>query len=244
LNECYGPVAQGEGVDIGKPCLFIRTQGCPTRCVGCDSAYTWNGTEKGEQWSYDTLETWVRTQLREYPGCGIVLTGGEPLIHYDNPEWRELLTRLKHIAQWLSMETSAYIGKKQLEDSSSLTEYLRLFTTVHCSPKITPCFHGPLWQFEDMDVNLHHVYESFIRFPHKLVFKYVVRDEVDLGYVRRHVELHRLKERGHTICLMPFGIHRDEVAAGCERLTPWCARYGYQLSPRVHTLIHGNARAV
>jgi 7-carboxy-7-deazaguanine synthase len=44
--EIFGPTIQGEGAVIGQKTMFIRTGGCDYSCKWCDSAFTWNGTEK------------------------------------------------------------------------------------------------------------------------------------------------------------------------------------------------------
>lgn len=44
--ELFGPTIQGEGMVIGKKTMFVRTAGCDYRCSWCDSAFTWDGSEK------------------------------------------------------------------------------------------------------------------------------------------------------------------------------------------------------
>lgn len=44
--EVFGPTIQGEGMVIGKKTMFVRTYGCDYGCVWCDTAYTWDGSEK------------------------------------------------------------------------------------------------------------------------------------------------------------------------------------------------------
>lgn len=44
--EVFGPTIQGEGMVIGRKTMFVRTAGCDYRCSWCDSAFTWDGSEK------------------------------------------------------------------------------------------------------------------------------------------------------------------------------------------------------
>lgn len=56
ISEIYGPVAQGEGVLMGRPTIFVRFGGCDFRCSWCDSLYavlpeyarTWERKTVGE----------------------------------------------------------------------------------------------------------------------------------------------------------------------------------------------------
>ncbi|WP_150271669.1 7-carboxy-7-deazaguanine synthase QueE [Paenibacillus tepidiphilus] len=46
--EIFGPTIQGEGAVIGVKTMFVRTYGCDYRCGWCDSAFTWDGSAKGQ----------------------------------------------------------------------------------------------------------------------------------------------------------------------------------------------------
>ena len=46
VMEVFGPTIQGEGMVIGRKTMFVRTAGCDYRCKWCDSAFTWDGSEK------------------------------------------------------------------------------------------------------------------------------------------------------------------------------------------------------
>jgi 7-carboxy-7-deazaguanine synthase len=254
LNEVYGPVIQGEGLQVGQPCFFVRTQGCPVKCPGCDTAYTWDGTEKGSSHKLDDVQHDLTNRLLEYRHCGVVVTGGEPLIHYKNYAWRQMLRVVRSHAAWTSIETSGYIGSQPTKDPKQLMEHLLEFSYVHCSPKITPCLRGPAW--ESADVNLEWVMEAFNPYrdsdpdaydfdkAQRLAFKYVVRDEADIAAVNDHVKRYNIQDRKHTVFLMPYGLEAEEVAEGCRRCIEWCAKYGYILSPRLHALLYGRKRAV
>lgn len=245
INEIYcQPTYQGEGPDIGKPCLFIRTQGCPVQCPGCDTAQTWNGSEAGTQMGIDSIRKTVLTSLSNYPGCGIVVSGGEPLIHYQNTAWTDLLAEFRRKADWLTLETSGFIGPNPIksEERTHLFEYLKSFTRVVCSPKITPCLRSPKWTDEQIDCNLPNIIRAVSH--DRLAFKYVVRDDADVAAVKAHIDKHFITGLGHAVYLMPYGITEAEVKQGCDYLLPICAKEGFRLSPRLHTLLWGNKRGV
>ncbi|KKK34558.1 7-carboxy-7-deazaguanine synthase [Salinicoccus sediminis] len=44
--EIFGPTFQGEGAVIGQKTMFVRTAGCDYSCSWCDSAFTWDGSQK------------------------------------------------------------------------------------------------------------------------------------------------------------------------------------------------------
>lgn len=39
ISEIFGPTIQGEGAEIGRPTIFVRTGGCDYRCSWCDTMY-------------------------------------------------------------------------------------------------------------------------------------------------------------------------------------------------------------
>ncbi|MBZ0273524.1 radical SAM protein [bacterium] len=83
VTEIYLSI-QGESTFAGLPCVFVRTTGCPLRCVWCDTAYAFHG---GETMTIDAIAREVATH-----GVSLVeVTGGEPLAQKNVPT---LLARL------------------------------------------------------------------------------------------------------------------------------------------------------
>lgn len=252
LNEFYGPTLQGEGPDIGRPCFFIRTQHCPVKCPGCDSGYTWNGKEEGDKTDFQELGNWLNTNWQKYPGAGVVLTGGEPLLHYRNTELLTLMDLYRQ-RSWSAIETSGFIGPKALtsDAAAELMAFLFSFSTVCLSPKITPCLHGDGWTNEELCANVMPFIQlaesrAFNLRKSKFAIKFVVKDEADFEAVmwfrKQFTGLGRFTQ--DNIYLMPYGIHAEEVAESCRNLVPILAKEGYTLSPRLHTLLWGNKRAI
>ena len=84
VMELFGPTIQGEGMVIGRKTMFVRTAGCDYACVWCDSAFTWNGTEKHRVRMMEPEEV-----LDEMVALGgnrfnhVTITGGNPALIAD-----------------------------------------------------------------------------------------------------------------------------------------------------------------
>jgi len=75
LNEIFWS-AQGEGVNSGKPAIFIRLSGCSIHCEFCDQKDAWQG---GELLKPSAIIKTVDELIRRYPASMVVITGGEPM---------------------------------------------------------------------------------------------------------------------------------------------------------------------
>lgn len=104
VKEIFGPTLQGEGLHAGMPCMFLRLSGCnawdgrpetraASACPYCDTDF-----RGGEAL---TLET-ILQRLGRPPGCGLVLSGGEPLLQAD----AALLAALGAAFPWVDIETN------------------------------------------------------------------------------------------------------------------------------------------
>lgn len=87
LTEIFHSI-QGEGTLIGVPMIFIRTNRCNLRCNWCDSTYTFTG---GYEESIDD----IIKDISKYGEEWICLTGGEPLLQKDLPEFLEKVEKLE-----------------------------------------------------------------------------------------------------------------------------------------------------
>lgn len=79
--EVFGPTIQGEGMSIGRRTMFVRTSGCDYRCVWCDSAFTWDGSGRGDLRLLQPEEIW--DELYRLGGEGfdhVTLSGGNPAL--------------------------------------------------------------------------------------------------------------------------------------------------------------------
>lgn len=77
LNEIFYSI-QGEGLNAGKPAIFVRFGNCNLKCTWCDTKYTWHPDVRDNKEA--SLEQ-VFAGIRKYPECQhLVITGGEPML--------------------------------------------------------------------------------------------------------------------------------------------------------------------
>ena len=105
---------QGEGRNMGRPCVFIRFAGCNLKCPWCD-------TEVAKRFSASTQE--ILDELRQCRAKSVILTGGEPTIQKGMPE---LVAALKAKGYWIGVETN---GTRD-------ADWLAFVDYVACSPKM------------------------------------------------------------------------------------------------------------
>lgn len=239
VSEIFGPTLQGEGREVGRSCIFLRLHHCPVHCPGCDTAFTWDGRERGTMTTYDAICKRFTDLLTDQHHLGLVVSGGEPLLHFKNPDLIWLLKQ--HGWAWKGLETSGYAGPQPI-DRTLFDRFLEPFTSISLSPKITPCLHGRQTD-DELEVNIKNfiareVYKLGAR---KTYFKFVVKDDADIEAVLRCDQRHGFRSHYETY-LMPYGNDRDEILKSVEKLIPAAKKYGFIITPRLHSLIWGSAR--
>ena len=65
--EIFGPTFQGEGRAIGQKTMFVRTAGCDYHCDWCDSAFTWDGSEKPIRMTADEAVSYTHLTMVSLP---------------------------------------------------------------------------------------------------------------------------------------------------------------------------------
>ncbi len=72
VDEIFRSI-QGEGLNQGRPCTFVRFSGCNLDCIWCDTRRARSG---GEEMDRDA----ILARVREMGGRYVCITGGEPLL--------------------------------------------------------------------------------------------------------------------------------------------------------------------
>lgn len=245
---------QGEGPLVGKPSYLIRLTGCQLNCSGfCDSSFSWSeGVDLKD----------IIDDIRIPDQCKhIIITGGEPTIHFHKNEFKMLLSKLN--GKFLEIETTALpvdiSSMKSKTIDETLCEFNRMknsnefynITTYRISPKL------------DLNITAYR-YHSITK---KDIFRYykVRKELVDwnftykIVYSKEYEEVIKefleecikyeyfRKDKLFIMPLTPIDIgneieFRDKYKSNCEETIEFCKKYGLRYTPRIHIDVYGLKR--
>jgi 7-carboxy-7-deazaguanine synthase len=216
---------QGEGRLMGVPSAFVRTTGCPLRCVWCDSDYTsWH--PQGET----RTVAQILSRLADFPTRHVVVTGGEPLIAAGI---EELCAGLRTQGYHITLETAGVVFKEVACDLASVSPKL--------SNSIPFAREGGRWAERHNRLRLRlDVIQAFMDCS-DYQLKFVIERAEDIAEVRAIVDsLHGVDPA--KVLLMPQGTTREELDRRGAWLVEVCKQHGFRYCPRLHIELFGNRR--
>jgi 7-carboxy-7-deazaguanine synthase len=217
---------QGEGVNTGKPAIFLRLALCNLACVWCDTRYTWDWKQYNadEQIKEMSLEE-VEREILRYSCRYLVVTGGEPMLQ--QKQLVLLLERLNTKDFYVEIETNGTIlpinGLADLVNHWSISPKLKNSGNL-LSLREIPEAYG----FFGMLSNSH--------------FKYVIENKDDFTELQGIISKYNLDKE--KIILMPEARNREMLLRKSRWLVELCKEQGYMFSTRLQILLWGNKRAV
>jgi len=99
ISEIFYSI-EGEGVDCGKPKIFVRLAKCNLNCLYCDTKYS---LKEGKERSIEE----IMNEIKRYPALNVSITGGEPLLQQE--ELSAFVVMLKKNGYKVSVETNGTI---------------------------------------------------------------------------------------------------------------------------------------
>ncbi len=104
ISEIFYSI-EGEGIEIGRPEVFVRLSGCNLRCKWCDTKYA---LKNGKEMSVED----IIQEVGKYPCKNVSITGGEPLLQ--RKELLELVKRFKDLGYWIQINTNGTIFDEEI----------------------------------------------------------------------------------------------------------------------------------
>lgn len=217
---------QGEGVNMGRPAVFLRLALCNLACTWCDTRYTWDWDQYDiKEQIIEMQEDEVEQEILKYHCNYLVITGGEPMIQQQ--EIIPSVKRLKDKGICTEVETNGTIIP--CSELASLIDYWSV------SPKLSNS--GNSQTLREMPES----YRFFNALP-SIHFKYVLREEDDFREVQRVIRANNLEHE--KVILMPEAQDPEVLTERSRWLAELCKDHGYLFSTRLQILLWGNKRGV
>lgn len=222
VSEIFGPTWQGEGPSAGQLAAFVRLGRCNLDCDWCDTPYTWDRERydlRAELRQMSQAEVWHSVQAIR---AGLVIiTGGEPLLHQRGLIW--LADRCRATGRRVEIETNGTVGPDLglVRSAVRFNVSLKLaHSGIREARRIRPAAIAALVQAGTSR------------------WKFVVRDETDLD----EIALLEKRFEFRPIWVMPEGTTADRVLTRMRDVADEALRRGWNLTPRLHILLWGDAR--
>ena len=251
INEIFGPTIQGEGKLVGTPSVFIRFGRCNFNCVGfsveyetpsgikkcaCDSYYAVDTAFK-DTWtrykSYDEIVNEVDKLINKFNysyKIDIVITGGEPLLYWNNEEFQKLLEHYVFEGHKVTIETNASLN---LNFTKDYQKAILFSMSVKLSNSLEPL--KKRINKETLTKILSNTKESYLKFVIGKDFLNVANDEIQ--------EI--LKDIPKCdVYLMPLGDTALEISKNCEDVINMAIENGFKYCDRLHIRVWDNKRGV
>jgi 7-carboxy-7-deazaguanine synthase len=227
VSELFGPTIQGEGPHAGRAVQFLRTGGCNLSCSWCDTPYTWDGSR------YDLREELTPRTGQEIvdeliPNIPLVLSGGEPLLHQDNPGLQHVLLSALHLGVDVHLETNGTINPNPL--------VRHLVTAFSVSPKLDHA--GP--HRGNQDAAMHPAWSDLAKANPGCVLKVVVRDENDVARVVGWAQ--KIGWPRAQVWVMPLGTSTAELLSHWAEIASAAADAKINACQRLHILAWGDTK--
>ena len=222
MAEVFGPTFQGEGPSAGRLAAFVRLSRCQLACTWCDTPYTWDRTRYdlgAESRRMTQAEVWHA--VKAIDAGLVVITGGEPLLQQDR--LAGLAGMCRAAGRRTEIETNgAVVPSRVLAGATRrFNVSLKLANSgMPASRRLRPEAIRALAS------------------TGKAVWKFVVTSPADLEEIAGLQQRYGLD----PVWVMPEGTTSGQILRRMRELADPVLARGWNLTPRLHTLLWEDAR--
>lgn len=239
---------QGEGPFI-HPAVFLRTALCNLSCkgfncslsapdgsvvYGCDTIRAVSVKFK-DSWDYfsdsDSLIKALTAHKRVYlltphRKQDLVVTGGEPLLHFNNPVLTETVKHFINDSHRVIIETNASVDKPYIYEN----EILKLIKDCTFSMSVKLASSGESFDKRVKRELIDYLYEN----SKESYLKFVVSKDNFESDIKEISKILSSLKNDIPVYLMPLGKNREELQANCAFVLEKCIEYGFNYTDRIH----------
>lgn len=251
VNEIFGPTIQGEGKLIGTPSIFIRFGKCNFKCAGFNVEYeTPSGVKKCACDSYYAVDIAFKDNWKKYQSyteilnevdkllknfdynfkIDIVITGGEPLLYWNNDEFQKLLEHYINKGHKVTIETNASLN---IDFTKEYQKKILFSMSVKLSNSLEPLKKRV--NVSTLTKILKNTNESYLKF--------VIGDDFLTNAIVEINEIISIIPKCE-IFLMPLGDTACNIDKNSLDVVNLAIKYGLKYSDRLHIRLWDNKRGV
>ena len=229
---------QGEGINVGKPVILVRFDGCNLRCSFCD---TKQASLSEKETSFEVITNRINNLKQYFPNITtLLITGGEPLY---NKHFIHVIKTQQDMG--FEIETNGTLLKNIFEFEKDYA-YFRGELQLNISPKFDLVSHGP----EVTCIgNVFSIYKEQFKFMMDTGFNnYTVKfvygtymkncEEIILSFIiANNIPKKKVVLMPFTPDKTDFKLPSDFLASfneNAKRTILLCLKHGFRYSPREH----------
>ena len=247
INEIFGPTIQGEGKKIGTPSVFIRFGKCNMQCSGfeveyetpsgvkklsCDSYYASDIAFRDCWDKYSSSEQLIQEVSKFLPNykVDIVITGGEPLLYWNDIEFQKLLKYYIEQDYNITIETN---GSLDINLEENWQKKILFSISVKLSNSNEPL---------QKRVNIKAL-KDIINFVDDCYLKFVVDKDF---LTQASIEIDNILKQipKCEVYLMPLGDSAKLIDQNSLSVIELALQKGFKYSDRLHIRVWDNKRGV
>jgi 7-carboxy-7-deazaguanine synthase len=222
VAEIFGPTFQGEGPSAGRLAAFVRLSRCQLSCSWCDTPYTWDRTRydlAAESRRMTQAEVWHA--VKAIDAGLVVITGGEPLLQQDRLVWLADMCRATRRLVEIETNGAAVPSRALACANRRFNVSLKLANSgVPARRRLRPDAIRALAS------------------TGRAVWKFVVTGPGDLDEIAGLQQRYGLD----PVWVMPEGTTSGQILRGLRELADPVLARGWNLTPRLHTLLWDDVR--
>ena len=247
VNEIFGPTIQGEGKKIGTPSVFVRFGKCNMQCEGfeveyetpsgikkcsCDSFYASDIAFRDEWKKYKTADALIDEVAKLLPNykVDIILTGGEPLLYWNDEEFQKFLKYYIENGYSITIETNASIDielTKEWQKSILFSMSVKLSNSGESLNKRV--------NIKTLTNIINNTEDSYLKF---------VIDKAFLSYASSEIDDILSKIPECEVYIMPLGDTAELIDKNSLSVIEFALEKGFKYSDRLHIRVWNNKRGV
>jgi len=232
--------AQGEGMRVGQPTVFVRLAGCTVGCRWCDTKFSWKAAQGTTYTPQELCDAFL-----QYGINSLVLTGGEPMQHPAAALGEFLDLTVPHVRD-ITIETSGIVFP-----AFTLNTQPPFPLLWSVAPKL------PAAKTRTTFPNLRKWVDIATSRGEPIQFKFVVSSQLEIDLVKILLHTHNISTYVPVI-IQPTTVFKPasqpEVVKSLLTSTrqmqeyllkqDWTNKYQIYIRPQMHALLYGQKRGI